>query len=210
MRCAARGNIYLAVPRLQNSNRQMRRGAESEQAHPVTAFHSGHAQAAEADDSCAEQRRSVQVVQFLRESENKVAARHGVLCISAINCVSGEDGRIAQIFETAAAVWAGSVYPANPGHTDVRAKRQLGRGTVFNNSYDLVAGDEGLLARRQFAFNDVQVRAADAASTDAKKDLTGSGRRFRGLFDLKRLFRGFEYRGFHEVPSQYQDSSDRL
>ncbi len=134
----------------------------------------------------------MQVVQFLREFEHKVAARHHVLRVAAVDRVSGEDGRIAKVLEAAAAVRASSVYAPDPGNANARAKRQVDRSAVFNNPYDLVAGDELLFSRWQFALDDVHIGTADAAGAHTKQNLTRCGLRLGHIFDLKRLFCGFE------------------
>ena len=54
MRGTARRDIHLAVPCTKDRDRQMRRGAKTEETYAVAAFNTGHAQAAEANDSSAE------------------------------------------------------------------------------------------------------------------------------------------------------------
>ena|SRR5437660_6759094 len=56
MRLPARGDIHLAFPGAQNRDREVRRGAESEQADALARLYSGDTQAAEADDPGAQQR----------------------------------------------------------------------------------------------------------------------------------------------------------
>jgi len=181
---------------VQNRNRQMRGCAKSEQSNPVARLNAGYSQTAKANDAGAEKRRGVQVVQFRGQFKNKVAARRGILRIAAIDGVSGEDRRIAEIFESTAAVRAISIDPANPGNTHARTERQLGRSALHNVPDDLVARNERVLARRQFAFHDVQIRTADAASAHPKQNLTRCGLRLRSLFNGERLFCGFENGGF--------------
>ena len=43
--------------------REVRRRAEAEQSHALARLHAGHAQAAEADDAGAQQRRGLQVIE---------------------------------------------------------------------------------------------------------------------------------------------------
>jgi hypothetical protein len=59
---------------MQHRNRQVRRGAEAEQADALARLHSRDAQAAEADDAGAQQRRGVEVVQRVRERIDEVGA----------------------------------------------------------------------------------------------------------------------------------------
>jgi hypothetical protein len=60
-----------------------------------------------------------------------------------------------------------------------------------------VAGDESLLPGRQFSFDDVEIRTADAAGTNAKENITISGLRLGSFFNLKRAFGDSEDGGFH-------------
>jgi hypothetical protein len=43
-----------------------------------------------------------------------------------------------------------------------------------NFTYNLVAGDDALVERREFAFDDVQVGAAHTAGFDAQEQLAGT------------------------------------
>jgi hypothetical protein len=60
-----------------------------------------------------------------------------------------------------------------------------------------MAEDQRVLSRRQFPLKYVQISAANAARTNAKKHLTHCRLRLGNLFHLKRLFRGSEDGGFH-------------
>src|ERR1019366_3674045 len=177
----------------------MRGCAEAEESDAVAWLNAGYSQAAKANDARAEKWRGVQVVQFRRKLEHKIAARRGILRVTAVDGISGECRRIAKIFEATAAVWAISVDAADPGNAYARAKRQLGRCAFYDVAHDLMAGDESILARRQFALNDVQIRAAHAARPNSKQHLTRCRLRLGSVFDLKRLFRGFENGGFHRL-----------
>jgi hypothetical protein len=139
----------------------------------------------------------MQVVQFWWECINKIAASDSILRVAAVDGVSGKDRRVAQILKSAKAVRAVSVNTANPGNTHARTQGQLGGCSVDNISHNLVAGDEGLLPGRQFAFDDVEIRTADAAGADAKENFTGSGLRLGSFFNPKRLLRDSEDGGFH-------------
>ena len=174
-------------------------GAETEEANLLCRLNTGNAQTAEADDSRTQQGRGVQVIEFGWERINKVAACRGILGITAIDGVASEDGRVAKIFEPAAAVRASSVYSAHPGNTNARAKRQFGCTAFYNIAHNLVAGDKWLLSWRQFSLCDVEIGAADPAGSNPKQNLTGCGLRLGSLFDIKRLFCGFEDGSFHEV-----------
>jgi hypothetical protein len=148
----------------------------------------------------------VQVIQFRGKLIHKVAARHGILRISTIDCVSGEDRRIAQILESTTTVRTISINTAHPGNARACADRQLGRGTVDDVPYDLVAGDQCVLPRRQLAFYDVEIGTADSASSNPKQYVIFSEARFGSLFDLERLFRGLEdccFQGLSQLQAGY-------
>src|SRR5580700_1509087 len=100
MGSATRRDVDLAAPGMQNRNRQMRRCAKSEQSNAVARLNAGYSQTAKPNDAGAEKRRGVEVVQFRRQFKYKVAARRGILRIAAIDGVSGEDRRIAEVFES--------------------------------------------------------------------------------------------------------------
>src|ERR1035438_4291623 len=116
----------------------MSRRAKAEQSNPVARFHAGHSQAAKADDAGAQERRGMQVVEFWRERIDKIAARHSILRIAAVDGVSGENRRITEIFQAAAAVGTISIDIADPRDTYARSYRQLGGGSINDVPYDLV------------------------------------------------------------------------
>jgi hypothetical protein len=62
---------------LQHRDREMRRRAETEQANSIAGLYTSNAQAAKANDAGAEQRRSVQVVEGVREGKNEILAGEG-------------------------------------------------------------------------------------------------------------------------------------
>jgi hypothetical protein len=67
-----------------------------------------------------------------------------------------------------------------PGDAHSRAHRKASRvGAVFRHyAHHLVARNEGRFARRQLAFDHVQVGAANAASMDPDQDLVAAGHRW--------------------------------
>ena len=54
---------------------------------------------------------------------------------------------------------------------------------------NLVAGDNARIARRQFAFYDVQIGAADAASENSHQNVSWPRRWSRDVFNLQRKLR---------------------
>src|SRR5579864_9272849 len=88
---------------------------------------------------------------------------------------------VAKIFRAGAAVGAGSVGVVKPGNADARAEVEglESRSESFHDANDLMTGDHRRFALRQFAFDDVEIGAADAAAVDADEDFAG-GRLRRG------------------------------
>jgi hypothetical protein len=132
----------------------------------------------------------VQVIEFRGKLIYKVAARRGVLRITAIDGVSGKNRRVAEIFQSPTAIGTIAVYAAHPGNTHACAQGQFGGRSIDNLSHDLVTGDESLFPGGQVSFDDVEVRTAHTAGANAKENITHSRLRLRNLFDPKRLFRG--------------------
>jgi hypothetical protein len=84
------------------------------------------------------------------------------------------------------AVPAITVDAAHPGNAYPRAQRQRGRSAIDDLAHDLMTRNQLRQNRRQVSFNDVQVRAADAASNDPNQDVVGLELGARDLHDLKR------------------------
>ena len=100
-------------------------GAEAVEAYAVTGFYAGYAEAAETDDSGAEERGGVDVVQVRGQWENEIVAHLGVLGVTAVDGVAGEGGGVAEIFLTSLAVGADAIGAADPGDADAGAERQF-------------------------------------------------------------------------------------
>ena len=96
---------------------------------------------------------------------------------------------IAEIFPSRAAVFAGLVGAVQPGNAnavpDTMAVRAIAQ--LFHRANHLMSGNHGRFARRQFAFDDVQIGAAHTARADANQNFTvarrGNRRRRRNRAD---------------------------
>ena len=173
MRFAAGDDVDLAAPGLQHGDGERGGAAEAEEADALARLRAGDAQAAEADDAGAEQRRDVVRVEAGRQRVAEVGADEGELGVAAVDGVAGEGGVVAEVLHGVGAEPAGAVDAAHPGDADARAEGELGRGAFDDLADDLVAGDEAGLERRKVALGDVQVGAADAAGDDAEQDVAG-------------------------------------
>jgi hypothetical protein len=65
--------------------------------------------------------------------------------------------------------------------------RAVGGGAFDDFAYDLVAEDKWLLEKREIAFDDVEVGAADSAGQDAEEDVALGEGGAREIFDLEWL-----------------------
>jgi hypothetical protein len=115
----------------------------------------------------------VQIVELLGKRERKIGANNGVFGIAAIYGVTGECGRIAEIFESEATILAGTVGSSHPGDAYAGADGKIIRGSGHYFADDLMSGNYSLPVRWQVAFNYVQVSAAYSTGTHTQKDLAG-------------------------------------
>src|SRR5712692_8964900 len=96
----------------------MRGGAEAGQADTVTLLDAGDAEAAEADDSGAQQRGGVEVVQSRWNWKNKIGAGQGVFGVAPVDGVTGKAWGVAEVLLAAPAVGAGAIGASDPGNAD--------------------------------------------------------------------------------------------
>jgi hypothetical protein len=94
--------------------------------------------------------------------------------VAAITRVASEPRRIAQIFASCAAVRTNAAGGGEPRQADVRAERKTAdAGTDRSHPADnLVARHDRQLRIRQFAVDQVQIGAANAAGRNLNQDLT--------------------------------------
>ena len=183
-------------------------GTEAKEADAVARLDSGDTQAAKADDSGAQQRRGVQIVERIGQWKHEVGARGGELGISAIDRIAGKGGRIAKILPASRAIRAGAVDSADPGHSDPGPERQILVCAIHNLADDLMAGDQRVAQRRQFAGHDVQVRATNAAGSHAKQNVARLRFRLRYFFEVQDFPGSAENSGPHK--SIRRDSAAKM
>jgi len=127
----------------------------------------------------------VNVVEACGQWKGEVRARENILGIASVYRVSSKRWPVTQIFHSVTAVPAISVDAAHPGDPDPRSQRQL-RGRAFDYlSYDLVAGNEPWLNRRQISLNNVQVGTTDPAGNYPKQHISGLELGARDVHDLQ-------------------------
>lgn len=111
---AARGDINLAVPVVEDFDGEVGGCSEAEETDAVAGLHARYAEAAKADDPGAEQRRECCCGVIVRQVKAEIGADYGILGITAIDGIAGEDGIVAEVFEAFAAQRAVAVDAAHP------------------------------------------------------------------------------------------------
>ena len=121
-----------------------------------------------------------------REGEGVALVGHGVFGVAAVEGIAGELRRVAEVLPAPAAVAAPAAGVAQPGHADAVADPEFfdPRAHRGHGADDLVADDQGQFGLGEFAVDDVQVGAADAAGVDPDEHLLRAG---RGDRDFQRL-----------------------
>ncbi len=130
-------------------------------------------QRAVADEAGAEQRGGLGIAVLRGQREDVAMVGDGVFRVAAVDLVAGEAGAHAQVFAAALAIGTHAARPADPRHADALAGRETidagaDRG---DDADDLMAEHEGQLGMGQFAVEDVQVGATDAARTNLQEHL---------------------------------------
>src|SRR6185312_8642010 len=128
----------------------------------------------------------MQIIERWRQRENEIATRLRVFGIAAIYRIARETWRIAKVFQPAPAIRASAIYAADPGDTYTRSFRQSVHCAIHYFSHNLVAWYHMRNARREFAFGDMKIGAADPASTDFEKNVTRLRFWCWDLFDAQR------------------------
>src|ERR1700733_14016850 len=157
--------------------------SEAEQTDALTWFDTGNMQAAEADDARAKKRGGVQVVECCGQGKDEISTRERVFRIAAVNAVTGEGRRIAEILQASFAIGTGAVGPAKPGNTDARAEWNFLRGAADHFANDLMTGNHARLYRRQVAFHNVKIGAAKTTGAHSEKNIPGFGLKILDVSD---------------------------
>ena len=146
----ASGGVNIDVPMPRNLNGYVGGCAESVEAELAAGLDSGKTQAAEADNSGAEERGSLFVGKLLGNGIDKVLRGNNVLGVAAINSIAGEGGVVAKIFRAGTAEVAGAVGVMQSGNAYARADGELScaGSQLFNDANNLVTGDYRRFLRR--------------------------------------------------------------
>jgi hypothetical protein len=170
-------------------NCNVRGSAKSVKGEPATAPYSRKAQGAKSDDAGAEQRRGMFVGEILWERVDERFRRYGAFGEASVDRIAGKRRAIAKIFVAGAAVFAGAVGTMQPGYADARArlKARCTLTKLFDLAYDLMAGNYGRFAKGKFAFDNVQIGAADTTHLHADEDFASGGHGIGHVSELQRI-----------------------
>src|SRR3984885_12521858 len=172
----------------------------------------GELERAPADEAGAQQRRRRDRVEILGKRKDKIPFGDRMSRVTAVSGVAGEQGCIAQVFASAPAIGASPFRVPEPSHSDAHARLEADALADRVNAADnLMSRQNGKLWIRQFAVDDGEIGAADAASLDAHANLARSGRRLSPLLHDEPFVRPMEDHGAHRSggPSGPPGAGDR-
>ena len=161
----------------------------------------GDHQRAPADQAGAEQRGERHVAAGLAEREGEARVGDRRRREAAVAGVAGEQRVIAQIFAVPDAIGADAAGVAEPGNADALAHLQpLDPGADrIDPADDLVARDDRHLRVGQFAIDDMQIGAADAAGGHLHANFARSGLRVGKLRPFERSLEFLQHHRMHGV-----------
>ena len=124
-----------------------------------------------ADQAGTEQRGGLYVVETFRDRKTVVGIGAQVLGKAAVHLVAGVTSLVAEVLAPTLAVIAVAATAAQPGYTHPVAavKARYIAPQFFNNTHDLVSGNERQCRLGQLAIHHVEVSAADAAGLHAQQ-----------------------------------------
>src|SRR6516162_7635326 len=147
------------------------------QIHRIPAFrHASHPKVSGNGNrnTCAQQRRRLVIRKAARQSVNERLGRYNEFGVTAIHAVAREQRRVAKVFLSAPAVFAGPIGLVQPGNAHSRSNGKAFRaGAQFlDRSNHLMSRNHRRNLRRKFSFDHMQVRPADPAHLHAHQNFT--------------------------------------
>ena len=152
----------------------MRRRAETVEAKRF-AFAS-HDEGSPADQPGAEQRREFLIRPMFAERKRIMRVGNRVCGVATVARIAREDGIIAEIFVARQAKWAMAAGMAEPRNADALAKVKMcdiGADRI-DPSDDLMSRNNRQFRIGQFAIDDMEIGAADAASADTNANFAAA------------------------------------
>src|SRR5438067_6918691 len=151
----------------------MRGGAESVQ--PEARAVASHSVRAKPDESRARKRRRFGIAVALGQLERESSISDGVFGVPAVDVVAGKPRGGAKILAAGRAVRAHAARVRQPRNADAIADRHMldAVAELLDGSDDLMSKNDRQVRAAQFAIDDVQVCAADAAGAHAYHHFAG-------------------------------------
>jgi hypothetical protein len=177
----ARERIHLLAARDRHLADDVRGGAEAVQPEPVRCRGARQPPRPKADQARAQQRRGVGIVVAVGQGEAETLVGGAVLGESAVAVIAGERRLVTEVLAVHAAECAVAACLAEPRDADPLADRETLRLRSARDhlTHDFVARHDAIPVRRQFAVDDVQVGAADAAGQHFHQDVMAMRPRHR-------------------------------
>jgi hypothetical protein len=199
-----RVHFHAPVPR--HPNGYVRRRAEAIEAQPSASLQLTMAETTESDNPGAQQRRRLLIGKLVRNRVDEILRRDHVLGVASVDGVASELGMLAEVLFTGAAILATAVGTIQSRNADAGPKRvSSGAGTaLFDYADGLMARRNRGPARRQLAFNDVQVRTANTANLHPDENLAWAGSGDGAVATPQGV--GFHRGGSMEYPSLHPTS----
>jgi hypothetical protein len=107
----------------------------------------------------------MKIIQSLWKRKHKVFASDCKFGIAAVDCVSSESRRVAEIFETMLTIPTLPVSAADPRDAYAASNGKVGIPAFHNFAYNLMTRNDSFPTHRQFAFDDVKIGAANATGS---------------------------------------------
>jgi hypothetical protein len=159
---ASGGDVDFAFPVAEDFDGLAGGGSEAEEADALAGLCACYAKAAEADDSGAEERGYVGVVEGVGERVDEVGADEGVLGVASVDGVAGEDGIVAEVFFVADAEGTGAVGATDPGDAYACAERRWGSDRkVGGSAGEGFDGNASALGGKVYVANGVAMYVAE-------------------------------------------------
>lgn len=131
-------------------------------------------------------------MEIVKAFRNRIDERIGgdyVFGVSSVHGIAGKIRSVAEILAARHAVFAGPISTIQPGDAYSIAFFEMAgiRSGFFHDADDLMAWDHGRFALRQFPFDNMQVRPADAARTNFDQQLVANRLRRGHFHPLQRI-----------------------
>jgi hypothetical protein len=169
-----RTDIDLTAPMTGNLDGNVRGRAKPIETEPLARLDSTQTQRTVADDAGAEQGGCFCITKDRWNRIGKCCWNKRILRIPTIDLIAGKPGALAQVLAPARAKFTEATGVLQPGDPDSLADCSLTHAcaNLTHQPDGLVAGNERKRGVGQLAFDDMKIRPADPADSEANQELT--------------------------------------